>query len=697
MHFTDLPQEILVCIMQETDTLCILALRQTCKTFRDSTYDKQLWLLRLRHLMQTEHVSLPNSAQQVEALTCRQIEAITCRVSSLAHAWHTHSISFRSIYRLDSPRSVTWLRTIASRWLVVAAKDTISSTLELFDLATLDSEHLDPITGCFLPGPVNSGEAVVENGELLVVVAVESRTPVLTVLKLFELNEDCFFGEIKVISGYSEIVLLLSGLLVCAMKDNMAIPHVVDWKSGDYWPLATVPDHRGTRIKACSWKGHIVTISAMDVKIFTIPSPEHQPRHIQTLHLDPLMWGEVEEVTFTQPVSSLGSASPLQPNAPIGPSCSQQLSWIKPIHATDDNPDIFGIWQCNLLCHQAADTLGVCSLTAPVQVVDSYDATCLTAGASGGRILYTCEDTDFYSPFQDSVSFLTLGHAPSVERVSFAGEPSLLSIGNWAGELAVLDLVGAPLRFLFEGDRAPTSVMDDGIELLPTCHIDLDVEPSPWTHHVETEPKDYEVSLFERRLIDIPDVNTQSVVPGRLLHWSHRCEDVPFRDDFSFELSHSYEFLGRAQLILWKDEGARLLITKGGLYFVHEFAKDTYFAFRGGTTLEVIIDRIRNSTSASWDFSGLELLHVPYRSLSTVTKEQKMVDTTIVERHDMMKNRFHDMRSRGGSPPLWLTNGSWLARGNEQELRTARLGYRWERVVTALPPPPSTSLSTNFM
>ncbi|EIW79574.1 hypothetical protein CONPUDRAFT_166321 [Coniophora puteana RWD-64-598 SS2] len=198
--------------------------------------------------------------------------------------------------------------------------------------------------------------------------------------------------------------------------------------------------------------------------------------------------------------------------------------------------------------------------------------------------------------------------------------------------------------------------------------------------------------LFPDRILPIEPSELDSLPENwrnrePLRRFSHRCENVPFREDLSFELSHTFEYLGRAHLILYDSSPyhGRLLLSKGGLYFLHNADSEArcFLVFPGGTTLDSILACIRESPDA--DFSALQPVDVSMRCWSSNDTEDTMSYYTVAERRDHYRNRFQDMRCRGGHPSMWLTNGAWLADSEEMD----ELGYddddRWKELVPALP------------
>lgn len=82
----------------------------------------------------------------------------------------------QTIIRLDLPRTVTWLRLVSSRWLIVASYDTQASVLSCWNIEMALRGEKTPVAECFLPGPVRSAELELQaDGGIVLAISVESR------------------------------------------------------------------------------------------------------------------------------------------------------------------------------------------------------------------------------------------------------------------------------------------------------------------------------------------------------------------------------------------------------------------------------------------------------------------------------------------------------------------------------------------
>ncbi|EIW79573.1 hypothetical protein CONPUDRAFT_166320 [Coniophora puteana RWD-64-598 SS2] len=682
MSLINVPHELLVLIVQHTDIQTILSLQKTCRALYNATQDKQLWLIFLQRLVHSKNAPLHCLLQKFNSLTSQQVQALACRSAYLCDAWAHNSLTARHIIRSDLPRSVTWLKLVEGRWLLVASMDTMCSRLEVYDISATGKGIFGPLAGCYLSGPITSGEADIRNGQLRAAVAVDARVPQLQVMLLHEMEGVHCFAKAITLTGYGEVMLLYEDIVVCGIKDNIATPHVVCLDSNHSHRLETVPDNKGTRKKACIWNGMIVTVGVIDVKLYNLPSSEKPPVLCQTLLLPISMSGELEEVSF-----STGHAPSF--SAPFSrSSLCTGLSWIRPVVVPEDaneTPDLGNIAQLTLSRCQDPEPIAEYELTEPRAFANSFDTTSFTTGGSGYRALYVHMTSEsciqFLSLFPEPVLGPTLechDALPSLSsfpQIDYDDALGIVVIGNLAGELAIVDLVGTSLESVFEGERVPSTSNDGTSGLVPTSRIPIDVVPSPWNWSVDMCTEVYEELLISDHIASIESSELDSLPEnwrdqGPLRCLIHRCEDVPFREDLSFELSHTFEYIGRAHLILYDSMIHRTLLSKGGLYFLHEggYQADNFFVFPGGTTLNSILACIRESPHT--DFSILDLEEVIMRSWTTIDKEDNMSGFAVAERRDHSRNRFEDMR---------------LAEDEEiGEVRNDKEG-RWKAQVPALP------------
>ena len=129
----------------------------------------------MRHLLVDRDVPLPPHCKSIESLDASQIEAIAVRAARLTRAWDSGSLVPKRFARVDLPRSVTWLRLVCARWLFVASSDTICSSFACYEIAGALSDNRRPVAECFLSGPVHTAEIEVQNGVLVIALAIKAQ------------------------------------------------------------------------------------------------------------------------------------------------------------------------------------------------------------------------------------------------------------------------------------------------------------------------------------------------------------------------------------------------------------------------------------------------------------------------------------------------------------------------------------------
>jgi hypothetical protein len=69
-----------------------------------------------------------------------------------------------------------------------------------------------------------------------------SSIPVVEIIALRQSRKRSVFVRLAQFPSLSHIRLLSGDFVGCAMKDDMSIPHLVNWRSGQTYPLADSPD-----------------------------------------------------------------------------------------------------------------------------------------------------------------------------------------------------------------------------------------------------------------------------------------------------------------------------------------------------------------------------------------------------------------------------------------------------------------------
>jgi hypothetical protein len=137
------------------------------------TKAKLLWIYILRTLVIEGVITLPPYRKSIESLTSGEIEALARRTAQLKCCRNSGELVPKSVTPLNLPQSVTWLRLVNGRWLLVTSSDLYFSKLTCWDTSLL-RESSEPIAECSLSGPVKSGKVEVQADGVVIALDVES-------------------------------------------------------------------------------------------------------------------------------------------------------------------------------------------------------------------------------------------------------------------------------------------------------------------------------------------------------------------------------------------------------------------------------------------------------------------------------------------------------------------------------------------
>ncbi|KIJ64534.1 hypothetical protein HYDPIDRAFT_28473 [Hydnomerulius pinastri MD-312] len=174
----NLNPDCLLAVLWFLDVGDVLRLRLTCRALCQFTKERDVWAQTLRAMLQGDFAPLPVMHGSVTLLSSEQLESIARRAARLESDWYGDTVAPRSFKQLRIGRSVTWLRLVHARWLIVASSDTQTSALSCWDLAVLTEELTlnNPTAECFLTGPVRSGELrLTSDGGIILAIGVDSR------------------------------------------------------------------------------------------------------------------------------------------------------------------------------------------------------------------------------------------------------------------------------------------------------------------------------------------------------------------------------------------------------------------------------------------------------------------------------------------------------------------------------------------
>lgn len=136
---------------------------------------KQLWIALLESELPTRSLHLPSYMRPLDELSEQAFEALSIHMIRLRQYLCTQQRP-PTVALLHGKRSVTWVRLIRDRWLVVAASNETSSVLYLWSMRSLQSQEdikLEPACEAYLEGPVINGMTDSEDEQA--VLALETR------------------------------------------------------------------------------------------------------------------------------------------------------------------------------------------------------------------------------------------------------------------------------------------------------------------------------------------------------------------------------------------------------------------------------------------------------------------------------------------------------------------------------------------
>lgn len=143
---------------------------QTCRYLFTISRSRYLWHNVLRRDVVDERRPVPSYLKPTGELGTAELEALAHRALRLDSPCQQPTI-----VRLDSKRSVTWVRLVHGQWLLVASTSSKDShTLGLYSLTHTEEGKPTQLAVTQLPGPVSSGEAQVQRDQLIVALCFQS-------------------------------------------------------------------------------------------------------------------------------------------------------------------------------------------------------------------------------------------------------------------------------------------------------------------------------------------------------------------------------------------------------------------------------------------------------------------------------------------------------------------------------------------
>lgn len=186
----DLPEEIIVKIAQNlsasdvrnlglvrsprTLRVCnLMRIDQTCRSFKRVCSSQRVWLDVLSRDVHSRSVPTPHYSQPLSSLSGGECEALalhTMRLQDQLCSPKDNAVKFATLH---GKRSVTWVRLVQGKWLLVASSERTASVITLWDVASLLSPSSSssppvPTSEASLEAPVYSGLVDVQDGAVTI-------------------------------------------------------------------------------------------------------------------------------------------------------------------------------------------------------------------------------------------------------------------------------------------------------------------------------------------------------------------------------------------------------------------------------------------------------------------------------------------------------------------------------------------------
>ncbi|KII86222.1 hypothetical protein PLICRDRAFT_93683 [Plicaturopsis crispa FD-325 SS-3] len=665
--------DVLLQILTMLSPRDVLASRMASKRLYALTHDKYLWVTMLHNLMHEQGMPLPAHMKSIEELSSTHLEALTRRLTFSVSIWKRAGetddpVAMGRVVRNDLPRSVTWLRLVYDRWLLVAASDTVSSSLTCWDLSRLMGGDLRPSTECYLPGPVQSGQIDVDSTRGLVVALGVSMhpNPALYILSLRRRANDLQFVLLAELTGLSYVRCLDGDLAVCALRDDVSIPCLVNWRSNDIWPLSNLPDDEGSCMAAYIHDEHIVIFNSCTIKIYgPLSAPSELPALRQTIRFHNIMWS-----------IALRRQRPWR-----DVSVGTDQDFLEIIAACEDNvyqyrlrrgPDA-GAFELITTDQLDGQPAGMAIMSMPPVGHRGLWAYRALAGSSKDYKLFVCTWRSEQDP-EGSYATLDGEDMPALwppTQVDFDDTLGLLVMGNVIGELAVYDV--------FERNDDALKQFWGALEVPILDELDgsfsLAVSSVPVPLRTLQIPQDSPLGPFPsaatlRSIVNANSIQLHhSLVPNGWATFDSALENHSFfessngwpqwlyePDSWPWVLEHGYHFLGKVTLYCMGNTTrihSQMIFSAGGLYFLFDRdeiykSMNPFCVFLAGSSLEDILEGIDRN---QW---------LPHRRLdgnaywNVMTDMEEWKNTWMTEIVHTGRNRWEAMVERGGHPPAHL-------------------------------------------
>ncbi|GJE97841.1 F-box protein [Phanerochaete sordida] len=328
---TDVDEDVLVDIFHELSVRDVLKTRQTCKRLCEVTIRKTVWVNILRRDVLSAHLPFPEYCRPVQDLTAAHIEALVkhalCTDTTIRKSYEMHPFD---IAPLHQKRSVTWVKLVHARWLIVASSDASSSVLSVWPIPPLALNDGDrkPLSEMFLSGPVQEGALDIRSDgderakEIIVALDVCSPVPSIQVFQLCQDQADIpRFSHLATLSDAGHLRALRGATLCFALHRELSVPCIWDWKSDTVTRLAERPDHSGGCIAMDIHANLVAAATPEHLTLYTLHSA--RPPSARTLMHFRAELGAAD-VLFTPPPSPVHSPA-ARPGAQLHIALSDAL------------------------------------------------------------------------------------------------------------------------------------------------------------------------------------------------------------------------------------------------------------------------------------------------------------------------------------------------------------------------------------
>ncbi|KAJ7703914.1 hypothetical protein B0H17DRAFT_39004 [Mycena rosella] len=278
---------LLICL--ELDLKDVLSLRRVSRVFGQATRNKLLWIHLLDSAASEEGSLLPTYLKKRDLLDAGALEALATRVSRVTRKWRAKDLCPVNVWRLHLQQSITWLRLVSGNWLFVASSDNHISKISCWDLSLLFQGYVEPIAEAYLPGQVKTAQVEVQAAGVVLALGLGTTSPSVLVITLRQHLESHYFAELARMEGSSHILMLHGNLVGCAMRDDVIIPHIVNWHENTIHELPPppggfdMPERRSVPHLLFIWNGLVVIVRRDLLEFYNQPSPAAGATYIKSI------------------------------------------------------------------------------------------------------------------------------------------------------------------------------------------------------------------------------------------------------------------------------------------------------------------------------------------------------------------------------------------------------------------------------